>query len=60
MDRATVVQPLIAEVDRLRAALKDLADAAAPMVDDKPATTRDYVELHDAWKRALIVLEVSP
>jgi hypothetical protein len=41
------------------AALKDLADAAAPIVADKPATTRDYVELHDARKRALIVLEVA-
>ena len=57
MDRATVVQPLIAEVDRLRAALKDLADAAEPIVADKPATTRDYVELYDARKRALRALE---
>ena len=42
------------------AALNDLADAAAPMVDDKPATTRDYVELNEARKRALKVLEVQP
>ena len=40
-------------------ALKDLAEAAAPIVADKPATTLDYVELHDARKRALIVLEVA-
>ena len=38
-------------------ALKDLANAAEPMVGEKPATTRDYVELHDARKRALRVLE---
>lgn len=57
MDRATVVQPLIAEVDRLRAALKDLIDAAEPMAGDEPATVRDYVELHDARNRAIRALE---
>jgi hypothetical protein len=46
--------------DVLRSAIKDLADAAAPIVADKPATTRDYVELHDARKRALRALEDTP
>lgn len=41
------------------AVLKELADAAEPMVGEKPATTRDYVELHDARKRALRVLEAA-
>lgn len=41
------------------AVLKSLADAAEPMVGEKPATTTDYVELHEARKRALKVLELA-
>ena len=39
---------------------RGLIDAAEPIVADKPATTRDYVELHDARKRALRALEGQP
>ena len=39
--------------DALRAALKDMIDAAEPMAGEKLATVRDYVELYDARKRAL-------
>jgi len=46
--------------DVLRSAIKDLADASEPIVADKPATVSDYVELHDARKRALQVLEAKP
>ena len=60
IERENAMNPLRVEVDRLRAALKDLADAAEPVVADKPATTRDYVELYDARKRALRALEGKP
>lgn len=43
--------------DALRAALKDLIDAAEPMTGDNPAKLSDYKELYDARKRALRVLE---
>lgn len=46
--------------DALRAALKDLIDAAEPMTGDEPATVRDCVELHDARKRAIRALEGEP
>ena len=46
--------------DALRAALKDLIDAAEPMTGDEPATVRDFVELHDARKRAIGALEGKP
>jgi hypothetical protein len=41
------------------AVLNELADAAEPMVSEKPATTRDYVDLGEARKRALRVLEAA-
>ena len=46
--------------DALRAALKDLLAASAPMAGDKPATVRDFVELYDARKRAIRALEGEP
>ena len=46
--------------DALRVALKDLVDASEPMVGDAPAPARDSVELRDARKRALKVLEGQP
>ena len=47
-------------IAKLRAALKDLADAAEPMAKDKPMTIGDYFELNEARYRALMVLEVAP
>jgi len=44
----------------IRTALKDLLRATEPMVADEPATPRDYVELHDARKRAIGALEGEP
>ena len=44
----------------IQTALKDLLRATEPMVADEPATPRDYVELHDARKRALRALEGEP
>jgi hypothetical protein len=60
MDRATVVQPLIAEVDRLRDALKDLADAAAPFTGEEEVRRVHVPVLYDARKHALRVLEGKP
>jgi len=44
----------------IRTALKDLLRATEPMVADEPATPRDFVELHEARKRAIGALEGEP
>jgi hypothetical protein len=44
----------------IRTALKDLLRATEPMVADEPATPRDFVELHEARKRAIGALEGQP
>lgn len=46
--------------DALRAALKDMIDAAEPMAGGEPVAVRNFVRLHDARKRAIRALEGKP